>query len=810
MVFAPASKKQEDFINSDTTITVFGGSAGCLSADAEYFSPTGWKKISEYDGGLVGQWTRSNKLELVQPQEYIKLPCKSMKRMTARGLDFTLSNEHRVVFFNDHAIDKPKVISWSEVLERHSKSVKGFSGKIKTTFEVSTVGLDLTDDEIRLQVAIQADGSIYKRKTDGLCTVNISVSKERKNVRIRELLNRLGLKYDYVCQYQERYSNETLHVYRFIDSLGTKVFNKDWYQLSQHQLSVVVDEIRYWDSNIVGTTVRYNTNIKENADFAQYAFHSQGYNTSIVKDSRVEKYTNGCNYTVNASLQGKGFRSFVGKGYKQEIEDVKTPDGYKYCFTVDSGFLVIRQNNKIFVTGNSGKSYVGLLKFLRYIGDPLFVGYVFRKNSTDMKGGGGLFEQAVRMYTAYDSRVRHTKQPMVIYFPSGATINFIGMDGQAGMDAIQGKEISGAMIDEATHLNEVEINWIISRLRTKAKMIPCVWLTCNPDPDSVIYKWLKDYYIYPLGTVIDDELVEGRPNKSTDGRIRYYLKVGSEIKWGSDRAELISLYQHHFPKVNGVHLCEPTSFRFISANCHDNPPLLEADPTYVHKLLALGRVEKERLYFGNWLARQETSGIFSRSWCEIVTKVPSNVKRLSKARAWDLAGTLPSESTPDPDYSASVVISRCDDGFYYVEDCTQDRLRINDVINLIRDTAKEDYKYYGRINTFIPRDPNSSGKFASQQFVNRLAGSGVSVRTISTVGGKSKLTRFEPFACVAQEGLVKVVLGSWNDKFFSELESFTGARISGLHDDIVDATSDAFLKVSTNKELPSFNEGAWV
>ena len=528
-----------------------------------------------------------------------------------------------------------------------------------------------------------------------------------------------------------------------------------------------------------------------------------------MKISVPKKYADSF-YAINATKRGNGFRSFVGKGYKQEILKEATTDGFKYCFSVPTTYLIVRHKTNIFISGNSGKSYVGLLRFLRYIDDPLFVGYVFRKNSTDMKGGGGLFESAVRIFQTYDNRVRHTKQPMVIYFPSGATINFIGMDGQAGMDAIQGKEISGAMIDEATHLSEIEINWIISRLRTKANMTPCVWLTCNPDPDSVIFTWLKDYYLYPLGATINGELVEGRPNKATDGRVRYYLKVGSDIKWGSDRDELISLYQHYFPLVDGVHLCEPTSFRFVSANCHDNPPLLKADPTYVHKLLALDRVEKERLYFGNWLARQESSGIFNRTWCEIVNNIPSGVKRLSKARAYDLAGTLPSESNPDPDYTASVLISRCDDGYYYVEDCTQSHLRINDVLNQIAKTAKEDYKYYGNMQTFIPRDPNSSGKFASQQFVSRLASQGVSVRTISTSGGKSKLTRFEPFACVAQEGLVKVVRGDWNDVFFTELERFTGERTYKLHDDIVDATSDSFMKVSTNKELPTFATNAWI
>jgi hypothetical protein len=39
-----------------------------------------------------------------------------------------------------------------------------------------------------------------------------------------------------------------------------------------------------------------------------------------------------------------------------KINKVRTADGYKYCFTVPSGALVLRRNNKIFITGNSGKS----------------------------------------------------------------------------------------------------------------------------------------------------------------------------------------------------------------------------------------------------------------------------------------------------------------------------------------------------------------------------------------------------------------------------------------------------------------------
>ena len=150
-------------------------------------------------------------------------------------------------------------------------------------------------------------------------------------------------------------------------------------------------------------------------------------------------------------------------------------------------------NSDSFITvyggaAGSGKSYMGLMRFLLYVDDPNFFGYVFRLNATDMKGGGGLFQTACRMFQAYDKRVTYTKQPMCIRFPSGATINFTGIDGESGLESIRGIEISAAMIDEGSQHNEETVFWIISRLRTKAKMIPNIWITCNPSPHSFLCK----------------------------------------------------------------------------------------------------------------------------------------------------------------------------------------------------------------------------------------------------------------------------------------------------------------------------------
>ena len=266
-------------------------------------------------------------------------------------------------------------------------------------------------------------------------------------------------------------------------------------------------------------------------------------------------------------------------------------------------------NSDSFVTvyggaAGSGKSYMGLMRFLLYIDDPNFFGYVFRLNATDMKGGGGLFQTACRMFQAYDRRVKYTKQPMCITFPSGATINFTGIDGDSGLDSIQGVEISAAMVDEAAQHEEGTIFWIISRLRTKAKMIPNIWLTCNPDPDSFLRGWLDKYYLHPKGTFEEGELVEGRPNLARDGDVRWFIRIGDEVVWGASREELIRDHSHKFPidRLSGLNTCQPRSFKFISATCHDNPPLIESDPNYVSNLLNLPRVEKERLYYGKQIA----------------------------------------------------------------------------------------------------------------------------------------------------------------------------------------------------------------
>ena len=55
----------------------------------------------------------------------------------------------------------------------------------------------------------------------------------------------------------------------------------------------------------------------------------------------------------------------------------------------------------------------------------------------------------------------------------------------------------------------------------------------------------------------------------------------------------------------------------------------------------------------------------------------------------------------------------------------------------------------------------------------------------------SKEARAEPVAAQWQAGNVQIVAGEWNDMYFNQLEMFP----EGEHDDMVDASSDAFTEL---------------
>ena len=426
----------------------------------------------------------------------------------------------------------------------------------------------------------------------------------------------------------------------------------------------------------------------------------------------------------------------------------------------------------------SGKSFVGLMTPLLFVDDPYFRGVIFRRTMPEITAGGGLWDTAQQMYKQFDPRVEFREKDKVVIFPSGARLKFSHLEMEKDKYAHQGAQYTFILFDEGTHFSQTMVEYLMTRLRSpKCKYKTRMKITCNPDYDSFLRKWVEWY--------LDDR---GIPDPEKAGTIRYFVKSGDEYVWADTREELEAIYGKS--EESGI-----MSFVFYPATIYDNPPLMEADPSYVTKLKNAPRVEMERLLLGSWYARPEESGYWKKEWVDIIPQKPLNVRK--RVRAWDISGSIPSETYPNPDWTVGVLMSVDDEGNYIVEDVCRFQDRFQGVFQKILDCAKAD----GSDTTIIiPADPGAAGKAYANQLVRDLADRGFYARIKTT--NKNKLTRFAPFASVSEAGFVKLVRGDWNETYIDELEAFDGSR--NKKDDQVDASSDAYWALSQSMVLPEF------
>ena len=419
-----------------------------------------------------------------------------------------------------------------------------------------------------------------------------------------------------------------------------------------------------------------------------------------------------------------------------------------------------------------GKTFALLLEGLRHKDIAGFSGVVFRKNYTQITASGGLWDAANKIYGQVQG-AKPKKTPKLHWFfsPSGARIHFAHLERDEDLQGWQGSEICYLAFDELTHFSRHQFLYMLSRNRSTCGIRPYVRATCNPDSDS----WVADF----ISWWINQDT--GYPIYERSGVVRYMCVLNDTIYWGSN--------PHELAKEHGVNVEECKSVTFIASKLTDNKVLMAKDPSYMANLKALAEIDKERLLYGNWKIRPAAGMYFKTENFTFVDAVPKNI--VAYARSWDLAATEPTPLNPDPDATAGVLMGLLDDGRVIVLDVKRKQIKANDARNLLRNMAAIDQGKYKFVQITIPQDPGQAGKAQAQSLVSMLAG--YSVEIVSPTG--SKEVRATPFASQVQAGNVLILKSEWNDMYLSELESFPESK----HDDMVDASSDAFNKLMNSR-----------
>lgn len=306
-------------------------------------------------------------------------------------------------------------------------------------------------------------------------------------------------------------------------------------------------------------------------------------------------------------------------------------------------------------------------------------------------------------------------------------------------------------------------------------MKPKMRMTCNPaGKGHWLTNWLE-WYLLPSGL----------PDPDKCGVVRWFTMRDNQMVWGDTKEEL----QKEIPG------CTPLSFAFVNANVYDNPVLMERQPEYVAWLEGQDRETKEALLYGNWYVTKQFDSYFKRQNCTIVDMPPLSGKRF---RGFDWAGSVPDEINRDPDYTATVLMSKTGDK-YCIEHAHRFRKKFHEVEQYLFDLSRaepDDIVYV------IAVDAGASGLAYARALQQKLAEQTGRYSILHPSGNKSKLIRFRPFASVAQSGAVSVVSAPWNDWFFDELEQFKGD--GKQHDDALDAAVSAFWGLNKGIVIPEF------
>ena len=312
----------------------------CLSGDTEVLTQRGWVRLDGFNvnNDLVVQVNNDKTAEFVEPIAYIEnKKAQEIWRYKNRNYSFCGTPQHRVAAWDKYS---GRVM----IDELQNMPNTKYNHIIPTAVTIDNDGISLSNDEIAINIAIQADGTIDYRK-NGSRYIRISFKKDRKIKRFRELIHRLNIRHI-----------ETKHVtgYTFFgftapDYIYGKEFNIEWaYKMSLQQRKFFIDEMVHWDGNSVPNRnqVEYVSTNKKNAEFMQIIASTCGYHSTIIVKDRRDIGWN-IAYKVSILLSKKSISWQAMDKYKT-IEKVNTV----YCVQVPSGMILIRHNGKISVTGN--------------------------------------------------------------------------------------------------------------------------------------------------------------------------------------------------------------------------------------------------------------------------------------------------------------------------------------------------------------------------------------------------------------------------------------------------------------------------
>jgi hypothetical protein len=269
-----------------------------------------------------------------------------------------------------------------------------------------------------------------------------------------------------------------------------------------------------------------------------------------------------------------------------ETNIIKPQEGYQEQALSSAADIVIGGG-----AAGAGKTFCLLLDPMRDISHPDFGGVIFRRTTPQITNVGGLQDESLKLYSLASGHYNKTLHSWT--FDSGAKIKFSHLEHEKNVFDWQGSQITFIGFDELTHFSKFMFFYMLSRNRSMSGIKPYVRATCNPDPDS----WVAELIEWWIGE-------DGFPIEERCGVLRYFVKDGESMIWGSSKEECLEKAAYFIEPLVEASGADPEDFvksiTFIGGSIYQNKKLLDADPQYLANLAAQDIDERNQLLHGNW------------------------------------------------------------------------------------------------------------------------------------------------------------------------------------------------------------------
>lgn len=320
-----------------------------LHKDTELLTENGWVNVQHVRGLKVAQFDKDRKITFAEPLDYISYHADKLHVIKGGYTYHAVTDGHDIVYDGV----KTQAINFTEGLASGFWN-SGFRDKYATPD---------SDDWIRLITWVVMDGTVVdhskyaKSGKSNKIRVQFKLSYEHKIHALRELLDRMGIKYTFAKATMSGVNKLQPYYIRIYGDHGRAIWNylgkvkllpKIWAKYPPESLRVFLDELKKTDGHISGATINWVTIEKHNCEVVQEWCLFCGINSKwVLRPSSASGFANGKpQYTTSIQDRQRLVDCTFARTTVEDYNDTV------YCVTMPLGTIICRHNGCITFSGN--------------------------------------------------------------------------------------------------------------------------------------------------------------------------------------------------------------------------------------------------------------------------------------------------------------------------------------------------------------------------------------------------------------------------------------------------------------------------